>query len=479
MDPHLQAICEFIFKEFHDRKIFRNSTASSKLKRIIEQFILKEITYEKCKEVVTKIAKTTKPISRLHTIINMITAPIPFYDNDSRSSINGSPETNCPGNKANVPGNHSSAKKLINRKNRQWTTNEDNRLLAGIYFYGLNNWKAIAHFVGNERTRSQCSQRWLRGLNPLVTKSPWTHLEDMNLLKLVETHGAKKWIYISSQIGNRSDVQCRYRYMNLMKMNEYSYNSNTINLKKPLEINTSTISREKNNDLYSKGKNKITSLSSTINNDFYDSKKLQRPNLSTSVLTNDFSPMNSHNNQTMNSQIYAQFNNPINNQVNNHMNTKYNHIHLNYQGNSMTQLQYLLNQNQNIPISQQSNGNIFNPFSYQGQSPPVIYNSHLNQVSGLVANCQSYQIQAPLVHQNNEENSSPYPTPKIQEVHTHVENNVSQSTTDLSSESFQHESLESTKIQQVELLSNPSSDDIFDFDYFLKRDSDFCFASGI
>ena len=94
---------------------------------------------------------------------------------------------------------------------------EDQRLLAGVWKFGLNNWPLVARFVGNGRTRNQCSQRWNRGLNPVLFKGPWTEEEDEKLVALVKEFGEKSWKRIASVLGNRSDVQCRYHFQQIQK----------------------------------------------------------------------------------------------------------------------------------------------------------------------------------------------------------------------------------------------------------------------
>jgi hypothetical protein len=81
----------------------------------------------------------------------------------------------------------------------------------------MGDWIAIANFVGNSRTKSQCHQRWTRGLDPNITKTKWTHEQDSRLLMIVQIFGSKSWSKVSSELGNRCDVQCRYRYRQLMK----------------------------------------------------------------------------------------------------------------------------------------------------------------------------------------------------------------------------------------------------------------------
>jgi hypothetical protein len=106
----------------------------------------------------------------------------------------------------------------LNRKKTQsWTAIEDTRLLAAIHRYGTDDWRLVASFVGSNRSRSQCSQRWLRGLDPRIYRGRWSEDEEFELLRLVREYGERSWIRISNALGNRSDVQCRYRYLQLQR----------------------------------------------------------------------------------------------------------------------------------------------------------------------------------------------------------------------------------------------------------------------
>jgi hypothetical protein len=102
------------------------------------------------------------------------------------------------------------------RPNR-WTPEEDERLVAAIQLHGTENWPLIAAFVGGGRTRSQCAQRWHRGLDPKLLKCNWTREEEQRLLDAVRDHGDKAWTRVAGDLGNRSDVQCRFRYRFLCK----------------------------------------------------------------------------------------------------------------------------------------------------------------------------------------------------------------------------------------------------------------------
>ncbi|KAK8882418.1 hypothetical protein M9Y10_045060 [Tritrichomonas musculus] len=94
-----------------------------------------------------------------------------------------------------------------------WSTEEDERLIAGIFHFGFSDWQKVSTFVGKGRTRTQCGQRWLRCLDPNMNKEKWTPEEDATLKKLVELYGVHSWARIAKELGNRTDVQCRYRYV--------------------------------------------------------------------------------------------------------------------------------------------------------------------------------------------------------------------------------------------------------------------------
>jgi hypothetical protein len=106
---------------------------------------------------------------------------------------------------------------LDHRGNRAWKQNEDTRLLAAIYRFGMDDWERVSTFVGSGRSKSQCHQRWTRGLDPRIVKATWTAEQDEQLLMLVALYGEKRWTRVAVGVGNRCDVQCRYRYNVLKK----------------------------------------------------------------------------------------------------------------------------------------------------------------------------------------------------------------------------------------------------------------------
>jgi hypothetical protein len=106
------------------------------------------------------------------------------------------------------------------KRTQSWTSQEDIRLLAGVHRFGATsscNWSVVAQFVGNGRTRSQCSQRWIRVLDPRISKDQWTPEQDERLVELVSQLGEKAWMKVAASLGNRSDVQCRYHYLQMQR----------------------------------------------------------------------------------------------------------------------------------------------------------------------------------------------------------------------------------------------------------------------
>lgn len=192
---------------FFPKAIRNNKDLVESLKKVIYDFLTKKMTFCQARESIRSISGTTEPFEKINSILEVGSEPIP-----------------CPPDCI-----LSGCKKR--KKTRSWTSYEDHRLIAGIYTYGVDNWTLISKFVGNGRTRSQCSQRWSRGLNPRIVKTRWTKQEENKLVEIVQNNPGKSWNQISLKLGNRSDVQCRYRYKKIMReMNNYEslYLTNSI-----------------------------------------------------------------------------------------------------------------------------------------------------------------------------------------------------------------------------------------------------------
>jgi hypothetical protein len=138
------------------------------------------------------------PVARIIEILQLPEEPMPSHESPGGSPVDESQF---------LPG--------MRKKPRSWTLAEDQRLIGAVARFGLNDWQMIAQWLGNDRNRSQCAQRWTRGLNPRISKKGWSVEEDRQLLNLVKRLGARSWTRIAAVLGNRSDVQCRYHFKQL------------------------------------------------------------------------------------------------------------------------------------------------------------------------------------------------------------------------------------------------------------------------
>ena len=170
-----------------------------------QKFIDNRISFEKARDTVVSLVGNPVPIDKVREIISVSETPLPPVNDDDDADSGGiGPKR---------------------KKTRTWTAEEDNRLLMGVYKFGLENWNSIALFVGHSRNRSQCSQRWIRVLDPHISKAPWSDEENKKLLALVKKYGTKMWVKVSSEMNRRSDVQCRYHYKQLTGANTNSQES--------------------------------------------------------------------------------------------------------------------------------------------------------------------------------------------------------------------------------------------------------------
>ena len=147
---------------------------------------------------------TIKPLEFIQSILSLPSTPIPY------SSSN--------------PIFQSCQRSQLRRP---WSEYEDMRLIAGIHKYGMMDFHLVAKFVGNGRTQWQCRQRWTRGIDPSISKEKWTEAEDNELMNAVKIFGSKQWKKVATKVPNRSDVQCRYRYLLLTRRNTFEAEAET------------------------------------------------------------------------------------------------------------------------------------------------------------------------------------------------------------------------------------------------------------
>ena len=183
-----------------ERAVNMTSDQLSKVRTVVERFLSGQISLQQAAAKFGALVGATEPIERIADIISLVNSPAPDAYEDM-----GMDDGNAR-----------------RKKTRVWTTMEDMRLLAGIHKFGLDEWPNVAAFVGHGRTRNQCSQRWLRVLDPKISKDAWTKAETEKLFRLVEQYGTKSWMKIATEMGNRCDVQCRYQYMRQQKAKDYA-----------------------------------------------------------------------------------------------------------------------------------------------------------------------------------------------------------------------------------------------------------------
>ena len=159
----------------------------------ITKYLNEKINYDEARDELLKICGNTTPIDKIIEILSV--SDIPIED----------------------PNKYCLIIESGRKKMRAWTPAEDLRLLSGIHKFGKVNWARIAVFVGGGRTRSQCAQRWTRSLDPQISKTNWSFKEEELLIHLVRQSRGNSWRQIAKQLGNRSDVQCRYHFKQLMQ----------------------------------------------------------------------------------------------------------------------------------------------------------------------------------------------------------------------------------------------------------------------
>lgn len=90
-----------------------------------------------------------------------------------------------------------------------WRPGEDQIVLSAVKKYGTQQWNRVASLL--KRSAAECRARWESELDPAITKSEWTELEDEKLLMLAKSIPGS-WLSISSAIKGRTPTQCQERY---------------------------------------------------------------------------------------------------------------------------------------------------------------------------------------------------------------------------------------------------------------------------
>jgi hypothetical protein len=108
----------------------------------------------------------------------------------------------------------------VNGTKGRWTSDEDNKLKHSVQMHGGNDWAVIAALVPG-RTKRQCHKRWQNAYNHSIDRrnghtGKWTEDEDLRLRNSVQIHGDKDWVAIASLVEDRTKIQCRHRWCDVL-----------------------------------------------------------------------------------------------------------------------------------------------------------------------------------------------------------------------------------------------------------------------
>lgn len=134
--------------------------------------------------------------------------------------------------------------------NSRWSQFEDKILKKAILYYGPKNWQQISYCLDG-RNNSQCFHRWMKGINPKIKREKWTFEEDLKIgLALTKIYGHKKWSKVANHLEDRTDIQCRERWCNILdpSLEEVEWNQDEddklLNLYKKIGNKWSLIAKE-------------------------------------------------------------------------------------------------------------------------------------------------------------------------------------------------------------------------------------------
>lgn len=102
----------------------------------------------------------------------------------------------------------------LTRNAAPWTPEEDQIILREVDKLGEDNWIQVAYnLVGRDSTEIQT--RYFKFLKNKISYGKWKLREDVKLLILVEFLN-EKWCDIEKKFDNRTQVQIRERWCNLL-----------------------------------------------------------------------------------------------------------------------------------------------------------------------------------------------------------------------------------------------------------------------
>ncbi|OHS99915.1 hypothetical protein TRFO_33555 [Tritrichomonas foetus] len=275
-------------------------------------------------------------------------------------------------------------------KTHPWSTNEDKRLICGIHQFGLDNWTPISLFVGNGRSRVHCRQRWKRFLDPNISKTKWTPMEEMKLVEEVNNSDNKKnWDKIADKMEGRTDLQCKYKYN---KIQAHEAMSSSVNKSAGTDFNGEGPNNNSNNSSINNGLNQantnylnnLYNMNGNNENTFTTNQlNIMNPMVSLQTNQNQIHNPSIHNSPITKQQMHVCQLSPSNN-VNNlqTFQTQFQPQHQFMQTQVPQNSHFTMNTNNNIngnnsnqygQVQHLPNQPVVNPTFVQFQQPYIIY----------------------------------------------------------------------------------------------------------
>jgi len=146
--------------------------------------------------------------------------------------------------------------KRVKIPKRQWTNYEDEILKNLVEIYGSTNWAVIASHMDN-RNRSQCRERWMNHLNPVVDTSSFTQEEQDRVVRLQSIMG-NSWSEMAKIMKGRTGNAIKncynlitYRQKAIEKRNGKFSESNKKHKEDDKEITIHKLLKEDKKELWS------------------------------------------------------------------------------------------------------------------------------------------------------------------------------------------------------------------------------------
>lgn len=106
-------------------------------------------------------------------------------------------------------------KHILKEDKSKWTKEEDEILKEAINRFGVKNWQEVANMIPG-KSNTQCYHRWMKTIRPDIKKGHWDVEEDLRLCMAVKVHKPGNWVDVAKHVPNRTDIQCRERYCNIL-----------------------------------------------------------------------------------------------------------------------------------------------------------------------------------------------------------------------------------------------------------------------